>query len=309
MIRMKQKILSLLVAVIAATGAWADDGVEVNPIDGSDNLWTFSMPASDVEVAVDYFTDEEIYTDGVELTKTDKNTWQLASMPAFDVELEIEYKAELTALAVSIDDWTYGATASTPTVTGNESNGTVTYEYKVKDAADDTYTTEVPMQAGDYTVRATVAETDDYADATATKDFTIEKAAGTISYETTEVSKTVGDEAFTNDLTNAGDGTVTYASDNVNVATVDSETGLVTITGTGTATIKATVVDGTNYTYATKTAQYTLTVTATTGISTVNAGDEGSDAEGWYDLNGRRLAGKPATKGVFIQNGKKVVIK
>ena len=31
--------------------------------------------------------------------------------------------------------------------------------------------------------------------------------------------------------------------------------------------------------------------------------------EGWYDLNGRKLDGKPAKKGVYIQNGYKVVIK
>ena len=29
----------------------------------------------------------------------------------------------------------------------------------------------------------------------------------------------------------------------------------------------------------------------------------------WYDLNGRRLQGKPTKKGVYIQNGKKVVVK
>ena len=29
----------------------------------------------------------------------------------------------------------------------------------------------------------------------------------------------------------------------------------------------------------------------------------------WYDLNGRKLNAKPTTKGVYIQNGKKVVIK
>ena len=46
----------------------------------------------------------------------------------------------------------------------------------------------------------------------------------------------------------------------------------------------------------------------TTGIDTVDA-NAANGAEGWYDLNGRRLQGKPATKGVFIQNGKKVVIK
>ena len=46
----------------------------------------------------------------------------------------------------------------------------------------------------------------------------------------------------------------------------------------------------------------------TTGINTVNA-NAANNADVWYDLNGRRLPGKPATKGVFIQNGKKVVVK
>lgn len=116
------------------------------------------------------------------------------------------------------------------------------------------------------------------------------------------------EEAFTNELTVTGDGTVTYASDNVNVATVDSETGLVTITGSGTATIKATVTDGTNYTYATKTAQYTLTVTAATGIKAIDNGQPATDsAEDYYDLSGRRVA-QPA-KGIYVKNGKKIVVK
>ena len=38
---------------------------------------------------------------------------------------------------------------------------------------------------------------------------------------------------------------------------------------------------------------------------------DGAQADGgdWYDLSGRKLSGKPASKGVYIQNGKKVVIK
>ena len=37
---------------------------------------------------------------------------------------------------------------------------------------------------------------------------------------------------------------------------------------------------------------------------------DGDRADGdWYDLSGRKLSGKPASKGVYIQNGKKVVIK
>ena len=104
-----------------------------------------------------------------------------------------------------------------------------------------------------------------------------------------------------------GDGTVTYTSDNVNVATVNSETGEVTIKGTGNATIKATVADGTNYTYATKTAQYTLTVEAATGISDVKT--DATENANWYDLSGRPLNGKPTKAGVYVKNGKKVVIK
>jgi hypothetical protein len=28
----------------------------------------------------------------------------------------------------------------------------------------------------------------------------------------------------------------------------------------------------------------------------------------WYDLNGRKLNGKPAQKGIYIKNGKKIVV-
>ena len=31
--------------------------------------------------------------------------------------------------------------------------------------------------------------------------------------------------------------------------------------------------------------------------------------EGWYDMQGRRLSGKPTARGIYINNGKKVVIK
>ena len=231
-----------------------------------------------------YATAEETaYTEGVELTKNPDGTWTLAATPGFDVELEVEYKA------------------------GNEGSGAVTFEYKKKGAADDSYSTDVPTDAGEYTVRATVAETDDYVDGTATADFTIAKAAATISYETASVSKTYGDADFTNDLTNTGNGTVTYTSNNESVATVNSETGLIHIVGSGEATITATVADGTNYTYATKTAQYTLTVEAATGISDVKT-DTTEDAN-WYDLSGRPLNGKPTKAGVYVKNGKKVVIK
>lgn len=44
----------------------------------------------------------------------------------------------------------------------------------------------------------------------------------------------------------------------------------------------------------------------TTGIDSVT--DDGAEGD-WYDLSGRKLAGKPQTKGVYIHQGKKIVIK
>jgi hypothetical protein len=44
----------------------------------------------------------------------------------------------------------------------------------------------------------------------------------------------------------------------------------------------------------------------TTGINSV---DVEESADSWYDMNGRKLDEQPARKGVYIQNGKKVVVK
>ena len=51
-----------------------------------------------------YATAEETaYTEGVELTKSPDGTWSLAATPAFDVELEVEYETEL-ALSETTDN-------------------------------------------------------------------------------------------------------------------------------------------------------------------------------------------------------------
>ncbi|MBO5579187.1 MAG: hypothetical protein J5952_02025 [Prevotella sp.] len=46
---------------------------------------------------------------------------------------------------------------------------------------------------------------------------------------------------------------------------------------------------------------------STTGISGINA-DNTEDGD-WYDLNGRKLQSTPTTKGIYIKNGKKQVVK
>lgn len=117
---------------------------------------------------------------------------------------------------VSIEGWTYGETAKEPEVTGNTGNGTVTYQYKVKDASDDTYTTDVPENAGTYTVRANVAATANYGANTATADFTIGKAtiAGTVTIADIDQPVTgteLDTEATVSELTGVSGSAVTWS--------------------------------------------------------------------------------------------------
>ena len=87
-------------------------------------------------------------------------------------------KASITP-SVSLDGWTYGEAAKTPSVTGNTDNGAVTYTYAVKGSTD--FSVTVPTNAGDYTVKATVAATNNYNGGEATADFTIDKAEITVT--------------------------------------------------------------------------------------------------------------------------------
>ena len=49
----------------------------------------------------------------------------------------------------------------------------------------------------------------------------------------------------------------------------------------------------------------------TTAIGTLDTktGELSFDSEAWYTLDGVRLSSKPSTKGIYINNGKKIVIK
>lgn len=137
-----------------------------------------------------------------------------------------------------------------------------TLQYKL--GAGGTYGTTIPSatEVGSYAVYYKVVGDANYNDVAEAGpiNVTIGKAAGSISYATSSISKTFGDAAFTNALTKTGDGAVSYSSSDTNVATVNTTSGEVTIVGNGSAVITATVADGTNYTYAAKTATYTLSV-------------------------------------------------
>ena len=107
---------------------------------------------------------------------------------------------------VTMEDWTYGEAAKTPDVDlrgktdGEES---YIYFYKVKGAEDSTYTQEVPVNAGDYTVKVVVAESANYKSCEDTADFTIHKAL--IKSVDPDVTAPVACEAAQSTIAN-GDG-------------------------------------------------------------------------------------------------------
>ena len=162
-----------------------------------------------------------------------------------------------TGYSGTYDNSAHGITVNAPegaTIKYGTAAGTYTLE------ASPTYTT-----SGEYTVYYQVAKPG-YTTVTGSATVTISKAAGSISYATASIEKLTTDAAFTNALTKTGDGKVTYSSDKESVAKVNTTTGEVTIMGNGEATITATVTDGDNYTYATKTASYKIKVIAQGGL-------------------------------------------
>lgn len=163
------------------------------------------------------------------------------------------YDSNAHGITVSVTEPATGAT-----IKYGEKEGTYNLD------ASPTYT-----NAGTYTVYYQVTM-DKYETVTGSAKVEITQAAGSISFKDATVTRTYGDAVFTNTLTKTGDGTVTYSSDKASVATVNATTGEVTIVGPGTATIKATVADGTNYNYATKEVSYTLTVKPQGGVEDYN---------------------------------------
>lgn len=96
------------------------------------------------------------------------------------------------------------------------------------------------------------------------KNFVVDKAkaeAG-ISYEIASYEVTLGEDFTAPTLTNPHNLTVTYASTNTSVATVDENSGAVTIVAPGTTTIKASFAGDDDY--AAATASYILNVKAAT---------------------------------------------
>ena len=80
-------------------------------------------------------------------------------------------KATITP-TVTLQGWDYGDEPNIPVVEGNLGNGSVTFTYATQGS--NQFSTEIPTVAGNYIVKATIAETENYLGAEASAEFTIE---------------------------------------------------------------------------------------------------------------------------------------
>lgn len=121
---------------------------------------------------------------------------------------------------VSMAGWTYGGTATSPSVSGNPGSGSVTYSYKLTSDPDTSYSSTKPSNAGSYTVRAVIAETSNYLGATCTNTFTIAKANPTYTAPTARTGLTYsGSSQYLVTAGSTSHGTIQYSSNGTSWST------------------------------------------------------------------------------------------
>ncbi len=184
----------------------------------------------------------------VTLTSTGKNlTTTTTKTATFKIN-----KATISP-KVTLAGWTYGATANTPSVSGNTGNGEVTYAYKLQNEAESAFAAAVPTNAGAYTVKASIAATANYEAASDSAHFTITKA---------DITPTITLEGWTYGSTpnkpevkgNTGNGaeTFTYKTEGSEAFTSEVPTAV------GTHIVKVTIAETTNYNGGEATATFTI---------------------------------------------------
>ena len=199
-------------------------------------LNTFTTPAKDSPVTISC----TISSDYTNYFSSDNSAYNVK----FNTDhLELVLPKIAISPSVSLDGWSYGDSAKTPTVTGNTGNGAITYSYKVKDADDNTYNEAVPTNVGTYTVKAEIAETDDYTSGSCTTDFTIKKVAPSVKAPTakTGLVYTGSAQALLNEGSTT-DGTLCYSTDGKNYTTDIPEK-----TNAGDYTVYYKVIGDTNH--------------------------------------------------------------
>ena len=222
--------------------------------------------------------------DDLTVSSTDNvNEWTF-TMPATKVQVNAEYRKMLTHPTISIEDIasvTYTGSAKKPNVTVKDG------DYTLVEGKDYTVTYSNNTNAG--TATATVTGKGNYT-GSVSKNFTINKASRDVTFNPYHFTRTFGDPDFTIVPTTSGGGILSYSSNDISIATVNSSTGKVHIVGVGKVRITARLSGSSNYRPASD--WYEVTVVAKEVAATMI----GEIAEQTY-------TGSPLTPAVVVTDG------
>ncbi len=230
-------------SVTASAQTYTGSGLEPEP--------TVTLGAKTLTAGTDYTVSysENVNAGTAAITVTGKGNYEGTATGTFEI------KKAAIAPRVSIADWAYGDAANEPTVVEgtNPGAGAVSYEYSKKGKK--SWSAEVPSEVGDYTVKATIAETANYLGGTATADFAITKASITpvVSIE----GWTYGEDAkapVLADGSNPGGGKVTFEYSKKGEGKWSEDAPI----NAGDYTVKVTIAAAGNYKGGSATADFTV---------------------------------------------------
>ena len=250
---MKQKLLTLFTLLLTVcSGAWADNEVKISPCESSQkdtyasSYWFVPDGTAITAIAGDGAKSGSGYNSGKPKIQLDgKNN------PDATITFTIAEGVTVTSFKVNKggdlpDNVTYALDGTAVTIgtalTGLSKTGSMTFALHCTDASSSSTARNTTIKSFDITYTTSGLN-----------------PAG-LSYETTSITKEVGDDKFINTLSNPNSLTVTYSiTTNGTGSSIDSETGEVTVgTSGGTETITAST-EG-DATHNAGTATYTLRI-------------------------------------------------
>ena len=176
--------------------------------------------------------------------------------------------------SVTVEDITYGGTI-TPLVTTDPDDyeGTITYEYKLSTDPDSAYSSTVPVNAGAYSIRATLAQTDIYSETVCEGTFNIGRGtiSATVTVEDIYVGESPNPVVTTDPEDYSGDITFEYKTDTASEDAFDPAEP----TAAGNYTVRAVLDDTENYNGTTSTAGFAIlkhTLNATVSVEDIEYG-------------------------------------
>ena len=306
---MKKKILTLLVLLMTAvTGAWAQEPDPINLTSTNGTEWTLaSMPAFDVELEVEYYN-EVTLTDGSAITALDtykgQKIWvnytrSFTSGKTSTVCLPFAYTKKegdgsfYAFTNIKKENGEYVATMTEPISTTLTAGTPYLYLPNATDDVD---------FGGAYTIPATLT-----AGSTTSNYWTFKGTFATIKWDTPQTG-IYGFSAQTADGIYQGEFVKVGEYVRVKPMRCYLQYGDGTSDWAGARGMTRAAAEPLPETIGVRLISANGEVTAIGTLHT-RTGEVSFDSEAWYTLDGKRLNAKPNTKGIYVNNGKKVVIK